>query len=433
MILFITGIILLSILCLCFFNIKWGTTLFLAYSILVPIWDITLGPIHIGDNFVKTILLLSLLFDLKIKHNYRLSWKLMIPLIVYYLLILIVIPLQDETPLSWMLNSYRVSIMSVLFESFVIYNVLTHYPNTAKLYRYALITSIVIAACYGIFLTTTGGTNPYIISIILTKGTVTEAETMMSYFSAEDRMFGRISSVFLHPMTFGLFIGLSFIYIFSIRASLKKWLFLVLLSLLTLNALFCGVRSCIGGLIIAITAYLLLSKNFKAGFATLIFGVLGYYVISKLPELFGYVSSIVDIHNTKGNVNGSSIEMRLDQLYGCIKEIKRSPILGKGFDWHDYYHSLHGDHPVILAFESLIFIILCDNGFLGFLFWGILIFLLLKNNHSLRVNDIPIIDCLFIYYLSYSCITGEYGYMPYFLLFYICMSFDNKTIIKKHK
>lgn len=430
MILSIAGIVLTVILFLCFWKIKWGAALFLSYSILVPISDITLGPLHLGDNAVKSALILALLYNFKIKHHYKLSWKLLVPFIFYYVVELLIIPFQNDTPISWMYNSWRISIMRTLLGAFFIYNVLAKYPESQNIIRRALLLSIFFAGVYGLFLTTLDGLNPYIQAIMALKVDSEEVDSLLDYFAAEGqgRMFGRISSVFLHPMSFGLFIGLAFIYVFAVRKVINKYVFIVLLAILSLNALFCGVRSCIGALVVTVAFYLLLTKNLKIAFTTLILGLVAYNLILRMPEISDYVSSIADIHNENGNVRGSSIEMRWEQLNGCLSEIRNCIILGKGFSWHDWYKDSFGDHPVILAFESLIFVILCDNGLLGFLIWGAFVFLIVRNNIRFRLSDTEIVNSLLIYYLSYSCITGEYWYMQYFLLFYVCLVFADKNI-----
>lgn len=425
MILTIGGLVLLFIVALSFFNIRLGAALYLAYVILVPIYDVTLGGIHIGQNIIRTLLIISLIYDFKLRHHYKFSWKLFAPFIIYYIIEFVLIPFQSGTPLSWMYNSWRQSVMNTLFGTFFVYNVVSRYPNSIKLFRLSLILSILIAGIYGLYLTTTGGVNPYISLVILSTGTEQDVEDKLAYFMADDRMFGRISSVFLHPMSFGLFIGMSFVYVFSIRSKLKKWLLITLMTILALDALFCGVRSCIGGLVVAVAFYLVFSRNIKVGLITLIIGLLAYNVILQIPEMSDYLGSFADIHNTKSNINGSSIDQRMHQLDGCLNEISNNPLLGKGYDWNGYYHNKFGDHPVIYAFESLIFVVLCDNGFLGLLIWAFLIYLVIKNNHRSKLADKYVADAIFVFYISYSCITGEYGYMQYFLLFYICLIGEN--------
>jgi len=425
MIVSIAGVILSIILLLCFINIRWGTVLFLVYSLLIPIASITIGTLHIGDNVVKTTLVLSLIYNFKLKHNYKFSWKLLMPFVVYFIIEILIIPFQSETPMGSMLNSWRFDVMSTLFGAFVVYNVLSVYPGSIKIFRYTLLASIFVASAYGLFLTTTGGINPYILEIVSETGSTLKAQDLTHYFSDESRLFGRISSVFLHPMNFGLFIGLAFIYVYSIRNKTSKWIFVILLSILAIDSIVCGVRSCIGGLVVTVAYYLVFSKNLKIGITALVIGLIGYNVILQMPELSSYLGSITDIQGTNSDVQGSSIELRLDQLNGCFKEIKNSPILGKGYGWVSFYKTNFGDHPVILSFESLIFVILCNNGFLGFVIWGLLIFAVFRNNHKFQRSESILADSLLFFYIAYSCITGEYGYMQYYLLFYICLVFDS--------
>ena len=42
------------------------------------------------------------------------------------------------------------------------------------------------------------------------------------------------------------------------------------------------------------------------------------------------------------------------------------------------------------------------------------------NNWSER-SIATLLNSLFVFYIAYACITGEYGYMQYFILFYVLM------------
>lgn len=432
MIITIAGVLLLLIVVISFSNIKLGAALYLAYSLLVPIADITIGSFYLGDNFVKTLILLSLIFDFKIRHHFTFGWRLILPFILYYVIELLIIPFQGGASVESMFNSWRVSIMSTLFGAFVIYNVLEKYPSSLKLFRNTLLATIFIAGAYGLFLTTMPGLNPYINLIMLYKGSADDIAYLTDYFSTDSRLFGRISSVFRHPMNFGLFIGLSFIYIFSIRNKLKWLITVPLLIILTFDALYCGVRSCIGGLVVAIAFYLIFSRNVRIGIAALVIGIVSYNLILQMPEISDYLGSIVDISD-QNQVEGSSIDMRIDQFKGCLREIQSNPIVGKGYGWHSMYISKYGGHPEILYFESLIYIVLCDNGVLGIVIWGLLIISVLRNNHKIGMSEPIIADTLLVFYIAFACITGEYGYMQYFLLFYICLVAENRQVKKQTK
>ena len=87
-----------------------------------------------------------------------------------------------------------------------------------------------------------------------------------------------------------------------------------------------------------------------------IIGLVGYNIINSIPELSTYIGSIADIDNQKQDVTGSSLSMRMEQLYGCFEEIDNSLLFGKGFGWTGYYTTLHGDHPII---EHITFLLPC--------------------------------------------------------------------------
>lgn len=434
-ILFIAGFALLILIVISFIDIRIGIAGYLAYSILVPIPDITLGGFRIGDNLVRFAFLFAFIYDIKFKKHKKLDWMPLLPFIIYFAIMLLIIPMQTETSVSWNLNSWRVQVMSTLFVPFMVLNVLNTYPEYIKAYRNIFLSSILIAACYGLILTTLQGLNPYINLIMLQSGSAIDAEELQDYFFAEDdgRLFGRISSVFKHPMTFGLFLGLSSVYLFYLRNKVKKIVIAVLGMLLVVDALICGVRSVIGGIICAVVFYFIFSKNYKMAFLIIVASIIGYNVILQFPDLANYIGSIADIHNRNEAVSGSSVDMRLDQLQGCFKEIHDCPIIGKGFGWVSYYKSNWGDHPVILSFESLIFVVLCNNGIFGIVVWILMIVAIIRINHTARLSEPVTFDCLLVFYITYSCITGEYGYMPQFLTFYMLMIADDRYGILNKK
>lgn len=75
-------------------------------------------------------------------------------------------------------------------------------PKLANQLKLTVVICICIAFGYGLFLTTTNGQNPYQLLIMTANG-----EKWNEEYAAVGggRMFGRISSVFGHPMTYGLF------------------------------------------------------------------------------------------------------------------------------------------------------------------------------------------------------------------------------------
>ena len=89
----------------------------------------------------------------------------------------------------------------------------------------------------------------------------------------------------------------------------------------------CGIRSPIGAFFATVLVFLLLNHKVKLMVQVAIVGCLVYAVISTVPELNSYVESIFS--DKKSDVSGSSWELRLMQLEGCLAEIRNNPLFGK--------------------------------------------------------------------------------------------------------
>lgn len=420
---------LLLVLVLSFWNLKWGVVLFLMYMVLVPYMKLQFGGFELGQNLFNTAFMASY-FLYASKNNVKTDWRPLMPFVVYFIATLCVMPLQSHVPFGMMFNSWRVDIMSTLFLPFVMWNVAKAEPSSVKWFRNAMLVAIAIAVGYGLFLTTTGGVNPYIMSLI---GFMDVKQDFESYYEAagSGRLYGRISSVFLHPMSYAFFLGLSFIYVFQSRQYIKKVFIALLLIAVGASAITCGVRSVLGGLVVAVAYFFLMSKDYKMMIGVIVVALVVYFIADSIPELSKYLGSMADINNKKGDVSGSSIEMRLEQLEGAITEGSKNPLFGLGYGWTGYYQSLKGDHPVCLAFESLIYVIICNSGIFGFFLWTYMVVKYLKINRRMKLNENVLFECLMMFYISYSCITGEYGYMKTFLIFYILMLCNQLQTPKK--
>lgn len=125
----------------------------------------------------------------------------------------------------------------------------------------------------------------------------------------------------------------------------------------------------------------------------------------------------------ESEIGGSSMDMRWEQLQGCFAEVKDIPVFGHGYGWTWNYLRANTIHPIILAFESLIYVVICNEGiYFGLSLWTVFLFLLIKNIHSLSYwKHRTLLTTLTIGYITYATVTGDYGYMQYFILFYVLM------------
>lgn len=442
----ILSLCVLGILALCFYDIKLGLPIYLVWYLMVPYSQVQIGGFSLGENFVNTLLLFSFIFSwIRIKRRRFAdlgtafvsknllqinkiicfecipSWRLnaLLPFLFYFLCVFVLIFFQNETPLGWQLNYWRQNLMQTILLPIFVFHVMSWEPTTVKSFRKALFVVIFLMAVYGIILMPLHGINPYIMYIQMIKG----EDYNMMYALAEGtgRLFGRISSFFSHPMAYGLFLGMSFIYTYFNRKKLKKVYFYTLISIISLNILVCGVRSVIGALGVTVIYYLVLKREIKLIMTVGLIGLIAFFVIMQIQELSEYVGSIIDLEQKHTSVGGSSFSMRLKQMEGCLYEMSSSPITGKGFGWHLYYMGKYGSHPILLCFESLIYIILCDNGILGVLIWILFALLYVFVSKKSLKEDALLGYSLLIFYLVYCCLTGEYNYLRLFMLFYVIM------------
>ena len=75
----------------------------------------------------------------------------------------------------------------------------------------------------------------------------------------------------------------------------------------------------------------------------------------------------------------------------------------------------------MLHFESLILVILCNSGIIGLFLWIYMSAKIIKFNNLYERPTAILLLSLLLFYLTYACITGDYGYMQYFILFYVLM------------
>lgn len=410
---------LLCVIALCFINLKWAVSLFMAYLMLVPYINLGLPGMGTGDNFIKLIMFMCLWKNI-IKNKIKFNLFPFIPFIIYFIVSFVMIPFQDGVPAGIMFETWRKDVLGVLFLPFIIWNIVLINPSSVKLFRNTMIICVIIAIGYGLFLTKMDGFNPYAMYFLQFSESDIDYE---SYYGASGggRLFGRISSVYIHPMTFALFIGFALIYLYYIRFFCNIIVVRGLLIATIIMAIICGVRSVIGGLIIVLAYYIVIKKDLVLLTIICFAVLLGGSLISLVPELSDYLGSIVDINNKNTNISGSSWELRFEQLNGAMVEASKSPLYGLGYKWTDYYLSVNGDHPICLAFESLIFVVICNSGIIGIFLWCYMVLKYFSINRKMKLEKLVAVNALIVFYISFSMITGEYGYMRIFLIFYILM------------
>ena len=418
----LTGYLITTIL-FCFLRLRVGLILFLIYIILVPFVNF----LNFGANLFNLLVIAAVFFRFKIKSIDFTPFK---PFIFLYIAHLVMIPFHSSIPLEYQLHVLRSDFMGTLLLPFAIHNVMQNDKSGMNSFSSTLFGIIIVAVGYSLLLTLTAGINPYMTVILpLNDQEFREGLAMASDY----RVFGRISGVFAHPMNNGLFLALSSIFIisklnFKKPSSQKLLLFLLFAVLITI--LLIGVRSAIAAVGTSVVFFFLIEKKAKLNFVTLAGLLCILLVIFSIPGLSDFTNSIV--YSESSNVKGSSIDMRIQQLEGCIKEIQSNPAFGNGYAWTTFYRENMGLHPTMLAFESLLIVVLCNSGFVGLIVWIIMLFIyyrLIRN--KLDSYKFHLLLTLLVLYITYSLITGEYGYLKYFMIFYVIIWNSNFKYFEK--
>lgn len=398
------------------FNLQKGILLYIIYVFCVPFLE--KNACGIPYNIIH--LFFIIIFFLKKKSFVtEKSFRPLMPFLIYYFYVFITIFFQPVVPKEYSFNNFFSFLFLTFSIPFIQYNIFN--SNHSRIMLKKIITFCVfLALFYGFILLFLHGRNPYIeelAPVIYDK----------SYATSALRLFGRVYGLFRHPMTFGFFIVCSVVflqYIYRNDAKCK-----ILLGLIVVNVFTCGVRTVLFSLFV-VGVYLAYNLNNVKKYRE---QILAYIMLSFIfivilvninTSFEEYIGSIIGVANKYNDLQeGSNLSMRLTQLGGAFAEIKDHMFFGLGYDWTAYYFMdldpWTKGHPIMLSFESIVLIILCNTGIVGLLAYIMFILFIFKMNDKYFMNKKIYLNELLIAYISYSLFTGEYGYLRYFLIFYV--------------
>ena len=325
--------IMLFILILSFIKIRYGACLFVLYMIVVPAMNLNIAGFQIGENYINTIFLFSLIYHKNI-NGFQYNYGPIKFIIIYFIFCLMFLPFSDNVYGFESLDRWRRNAMMNIFFPLVIYNIITEDTKSIVYFRNIVLLAIFLTIGYGYVQVMLDGLNPYQVTLMTLEGI--DPYEMNKYYAAEGegRLFGHMSSVFRHPMSFGLFIGLSVLYLFCVRKEMNKYVFYFLFVISCVMAILCGVRSTIGGLMFSILYIILKQANKKIIINSICYIFIILIIISFIPDVSDYVGSIFS-SGEKSAVRGSSLSSRWVQFVGAFNEFIRNPFFGLGYSWTD--------------------------------------------------------------------------------------------------
>lgn len=411
------SILSIAVLLLIFVKFEFGVSFYLLYFFLVPIYALVIETFSMGRNLFFLILLLALFVWTGNKWGAnKASAKLMMPFFLVFFTQTLLIPFHfSEMPLVDQLNALRLDLTSLILP-FVIVSLVLIKTESQKMVVNVLYIAIAVSSLYTFFLLTRIGQNPYIDS--LSQWVSSNNDFGQDTILEEGiRQFGYISSVYTYVTEYGVFLIFSSVFLLYQMERDKSFVPKVLYGMILVCVIVCGSRSVLLAEVIVVLVFLLQQRRFNMFFSFAIMLFVAWLLIQRFMPSF--VALLESIGNE--NARGSSINMRIEQLEGCIDSIKDNPIMGHGYGWTGWYRSTIGRHPIMLSFESCLIQILCNNGIMGIVIWTGFVVTLLRNVKKFfpkSKNMQKSVVLLLVGYFSYTFFTGDYGTFRVMIVFF---------------
>ena len=401
-------ILFISIIVTALFNVKCGLTLFLGYKILMPINGVMIAGHYLYGNYLA--LYLFIIFALRYGAKIR-EWNytMVIPYALYFGWYMFAAWL-GWSPLE-SLAYIRSDILAITLVPLMVVNFAKFNFNDFTELRKALTLFVAIAVIYGVILIPFKGFNPYTVLMYQVSG----REVPVDWLMDSERLFGRITSTFMHAMYYAAFLTFATIYVMfrfkcTGRSGYKILLFFAVVSIVT-----CGVRSAIMAFM-AVMLYYYFKRGAARMFKFISLAMLLVIAIGIIvPQLYEYLLSPFSAGDD-ALVRGSSIDMRVAQWSAAFEVIRGSMLFGNGYGWSTDYIVNFGNHPTLLAFESQVVKQLCEGGIFGTLLFAFVYYMFF----SMKLHDALLklfIPMMVIAYLVYTILTGDYLYSAYFMIF----------------
>lgn len=420
-----------------FLRPKIGVMAYMVYMFFAP--NLIVGNTILGTRTEAIILLFAFWITMYRKTPPDL-YKSLHPFFVFYGLQLLFVPFSFDVGYSF--DTWMIAIAKLFFFVFLLSAIYREQKaGNSMFYTKVLYGVFVIIIAYGLILTTIPGLNPYQMMLKPIFGmefneayAAGNGGASLNTNLASGRIFGRISSFFGSPQMYALDLGFMALMCLGSLSNSNK-VAPICMFFITMVAIFTsGVRTPIAAISITILFVLLYLRKYQYLFFVLailvaVFNILPYIY----PNLVDYINSIVG-NGSDSEIKGSSLEMRLGQLEGCWQIVEDTLVFGRGLGWTGWYLNKFGGHPQALYFESIVFSVMCDMGIIGFIIWGLFGYLYYKivNRNILKKSYRAVLYAIFVYYLAYTGITGDYGYMSQFVLFFVIL-YSQYSIVSYEK
>ena len=410
-----------------FFDIKKSLGMMISYLLLVPYSSFLFSSIQIEFNYILFVIFGIFLFkETLLNNNETFDFTIVKHISIFLFFILLSSLFTDGVDFGFQLSTLR----SFAFGNFLIPIMLWQVCKTKNeiiFFIKIILICLLIMLAYGIYCFITGQ-NPYItlLSQLFNK------QDNFQIFSGIERggIIGKGQSTTSHPMLWSVILSMAFFASYIFWNKKKNLTYYIFVLMILFNLFVCNVRT---GIVASVIGVALLFTHFSLRAKLISILVIVFVLLLSIDSsIFGsyqsYVDSIIYFNDPDKNIGGSSIDMRLLQLGGAVSLWEQGGIIfGNGFGWCVNYLTLYGDHPILLSFESIIYVVLIENGVLGILIYGFFFYGFFRINRDLSLRsqnerklEYWLINSYIITYIIYVVLTGIFGF-NLFLIFLILM------------
>ena len=307
--------------------------------------------------------------------------------IVLLLFLYVVITLFSETvPLPYQIACFFSEIVMLLF-ALQTFLTLQNEQKIANTFIFFISCAVIFNALYCVFFEIYLGVNPAGMPLYILLG-VDDNQFIVDMIDSErgDMSF-RAQTIYRHPLSLGQYL-LAFLPLFLTKG--KTFIKLVFVSLICCLIVLSGTR----GAMVPMALVLIFGfmKNVTFSFKkVLLFLFAVVLVVSLIPDkewkkitekVDPFVTSLQfwdDEKQKENEIHGSTMEMRIDQFSAAIEEIEGNPLFGRGYGYREYWQTKHnGLHPDLLGYESILIYYLVERGWIGLLFFFVMVFYIYK-------------------------------------------------------
>lgn len=400
----------------------WLTILFIPTVILER-------SINLGLSMMTILVMGSVVFELKNKERRHL-WITFIndnqrAVILYFIISLFTVFFSQTVPITYQFRYFFVELTILVFS---IQTVLCLRDNkkAVSVLKLIVVSAIIYNLLFCIIFELIIGVNPAGMPLYIMLG-IDDNQFITDMIDYErGNLSFRAQTVYRHPLSLGQYM-LVLLPLFLTKGN--RIINLILVAMICFIVVLTGSRGAIFPLVLII----LISQVGQLGnilrklvFLLPIIVLMLCFIPSKIMNDFDksiepYIVSLQfwdDQKQKDSGIEGSSMELRINQFEAALNEISDNPILGRGYGYRDYWIEKHNDlHPELLGFESILLLYLVERGWLGLIYFFLLSIYVYKKYRE-NTSDKSIIMLIFGGFMLSIVMTGI---RPLTILF-VCLS-----------